>query len=334
MNNPILEVAIGISFVYLLLALMSSTANEMIAGWLNTRAKTLEEGIARMLKDPDLMAKVYQHPLIRSLGKTDKDIPSYIPSDKFALALMDVVTGPGKVANDEAALMAGAKAIGGHFGEVLTAVLQDEHAGRLRAQQRIEAWFDQSMDRVSGWYKRKSQINNLILAAAITLLMNADTIKISRRLWVDPTTRAVFVEQAKARTQAAVPAVDYSDPDNPDSGGPVKVDEHPISQQERAVIQDITGWNEDFGERDRISKAGTEGTPGTAQSATDWTAVYPRWLLWLLKEHLLGWILSTLAISLGAPFWFDTLNRFMRVRNAGVTPQEAAETKAKTETPQ
>ena len=36
---------------------------------------------------------------------------------------------------------------------------------------------------------------------------------------------------------------------------------------------------------------------------------------------LAGWIVTALAISFGAPFWFDTLNRFMVVRST-VKPQE------------
>ena len=43
---------------------------------------------------------------------------------------------------------------------------------------------------------------------------------------------------------------------------------------------------------------------------------------WLMV--LVGWALTTLAGSLGAPFWFDTLNRIMNVRAAGKVPDQAA----------
>ena len=42
-------------------------------------------------------------------------------------------------------------------------------------------------------------------------------------------------------------------------------------------------------------------------------------LFWL--ETLTGWLITTLALSLGAPFWFDTLNKFMVVRST-VKPKE------------
>jgi hypothetical protein len=35
-----------------------------------------------------------------------------------------------------------------------------------------------------------------------------------------------------------------------------------------------------------------------------------------------GWILTAVAASLGAPFWFDTLNKFMNVRSVGASPDE------------
>lgn len=49
-------------------------------------------------------------------------------------------------------------------------------------------------------------------------------------------------------------------------------------------------------------------------------------LLWILL-HSVGWTLTALAVSLGAPFWFDTLNRFMSIRSAGGVPAKYGETK-------
>jgi hypothetical protein len=37
-----------------------------------------------------------------------------------------------------------------------------------------------------------------------------------------------------------------------------------------------------------------------------------------------------LALSLGAPFWFDTLQKFMNVRGAGKKPDEEKTKKKKT----
>jgi hypothetical protein len=37
---------------------------------------------------------------------------------------------------------------------------------------------------------------------------------------------------------------------------------------------------------------------------------------------ILGWVITALAASLGAPFWFDLLNRFVNVRASGKAPEE------------
>jgi len=37
---------------------------------------------------------------------------------------------------------------------------------------------------------------------------------------------------------------------------------------------------------------------------------------------LLGWIVTALAVSLGAPFWFDLLRKLVNIRNAGQKPKQ------------
>jgi len=36
-----------------------------------------------------------------------------------------------------------------------------------------------------------------------------------------------------------------------------------------------------------------------------------------LFRHLGGWLLTIMAMSLGAPFWFDVLSRLSRLRSSG-----------------
>src|ERR671914_748717 len=92
-GSSILEVAIGLVFVYLLLSLVCTTANELIAALTTWRAINLEQGIRNLLNDPsgNALAKVfYEHPLIKGLYRDEKRKPSYIPSRTFALTLMDI----------------------------------------------------------------------------------------------------------------------------------------------------------------------------------------------------------------------------------------------------
>src|ERR1019366_3774221 len=97
---PYLDLAIAICFIYLLMALVCSTVNESIAGVFNSRGKTLEKGISALLQDPALKQKLYEHPLIQGIKQDDDGrLPSYIASNKFALALMDTLTGPAAADN-------------------------------------------------------------------------------------------------------------------------------------------------------------------------------------------------------------------------------------------
>src|SRR5688572_23992921 len=99
-GSTILEVAIGLIFVYSLLSLICTAINEMIEAKLKMRAVDLERGMREMLNDEnyDLVRRLYNHPLISSLfeGKYDeakkaKKLPSYIPARNFTLAMMDMV---------------------------------------------------------------------------------------------------------------------------------------------------------------------------------------------------------------------------------------------------
>ena len=314
MNMPVLDVAIGLSFVYLLLSLMCTTVNEMIAGVWKTRARFLDKGVNRLLGGDDEMKKqLYQHPMIRSLAESDTALcPSYIPADKFATALLDIISGAGKSLGDVAALREGVKLLKNERLRVaLTAIFDKSNDDAALVRRHLEQWFDENMDRVSGWYKRNAQINTAVLACVITLAMNADTVQLASVLWTSPTLRAAMVEQARARSQkarpeASLPLVEYPDKTKPRASHPVNVPEQALTRDETAQLAALTGWQR---ERQELAawRSGKEGSPAP------WR---------LVARHLLGWLLTAIALSLGAPFWFDTLNRFMNIRNAGRAPGE------------
>jgi len=316
---PILDVAIGLSFFYLLLGLICTTVNEMIAGWRNTRAKYLDEGINRLLGgDKALKKQLYDHPLIRSMARSDTaECPSYIPSGKFATALLDILSGTDKPMTNVGAVKAGAdtknKDLKGSIGALIDRSNSDPDVLHLN----VAAWFDDGMDRVTGWYKRNAQYNALILAAIVTLAMNADTIHVADVLWTSPTTRAAVVQAAQtrasqARPEEALPMVEYADPHNATASTAKHVPTNPqdaLTSGEQQLLGVLTGWGPEW---EKLGAA--------------WAAGFSAWIaafLAIVWDHLLGWVLTAIAVSLGAPFWFDTLNRFINIRNAGRAPDEA-----------
>src|SRR5436309_8077232 len=94
-----LDVAIGIAFVYLLVSLLCSAIVEGAEAILKRRSKDLEMGVGELLRDPKLVSRLYNHPLINGLFKGTyapgmRNLPSYIPSRSFALAIMDLLMSP------------------------------------------------------------------------------------------------------------------------------------------------------------------------------------------------------------------------------------------------
>ena len=276
LGSTILEVAMGITFVYLVMAILCSTVNEWISGLLNARATNLEAAIRGLLNDQtiaqgkDFLAAFYAHPIITGLMK-DSRHPAYIPSRAFALTVMDLATGHVEGAIAYADLQNGIKNLPpGDVRTGLLALLQNSQNDLVQAQRNIEGWFDDAMDRASGWYKRRTLVWTVLIAAAVTLLINADTIYIAKNLWTSPTARGALIEKAKAGSASA------ADLDQ---------------------LGQLLGWS---------------------------SALAMRPADWLLR--ILGWALTIVAVSMGAPFWFDVLNKFVNLRNAGKSPSESSKT--------
>jgi hypothetical protein len=96
-GSTILEVAIGLLFVYLLLSLLCSAVAEYIEAKFNNRAKYLKEGITLLLNETtgggvDLAAQLYAHGLVRPFYRDGTKLPSYIPARTFALALWNIAS--------------------------------------------------------------------------------------------------------------------------------------------------------------------------------------------------------------------------------------------------
>lgn len=304
MSLPILDVAIGLSFIYLLLALICCTLNELVAGVLKKRAAFLELGITRLLNGDLGMKQAFsQHALIRGMTDEGEKLPSYMSNSQFAVAFLDVLTGPGKSRCDIQAIRDGANQLeNARLKASLNAMFASQNLDAAGAQRLVEAWFADSMDRVKGWYKRNAQVWILALSLLVTLGLNADTLHVARALWVNPTLRAQMVDEArvrgaKDRPEELLPLAEYPNPNDATESKPLNVPNAGLSDNEQKLLEAVMGW--------------PDAGPGERGN----------WWLWGLAK-MLGWAMTATAVSLGAPFWFDTLNRFMNIRNAGRSPEE------------
>jgi hypothetical protein len=151
----------------------------------------------------------------------------------------------------------------------------------------IEEWFNDAMDRVGGWYKRWTQLVLLAISAILVIGLNADTIMLAKRFTRDNALRASVVSATEKTLQ----------------GGPAANDE--ARQQLFRTAESLSlplGWSADAADPYRVYQI-PEDVAG-----------------WLMK--LLGLVVSIFAVSLGAPFWFDTLSKFINLRGAGTPPGE------------
>jgi hypothetical protein len=354
---PMLDVAIGVIFTYLLLSLVCTSVNEMIAGFSKRRAKFLDEGILQILGTKTLKDAFYQHPLITSLApKREKEAdkvrtgvesveqvcPSYIPADAFAIAIRDLCSGTAP-STDLSAIRENIHAFGSKtFQNALRLLLNEAGNDVVTFDASLRTLFNHTMDRVSGLYKRNSQKWVLALAFAVTIFVNADTLRIIRILSKDPGLRQAFVAASQHRLVEQRPVNDlpmavYTDDEKPEEGRPIEVS---LKQSERNLLASITGWDEDFArfntamQQRKITAISTKGVTSDHQSlddvqlsSTDLWGVSSDWAANVLKAHILGWLLTAFALSLGAPFWFDVLNRVMNIRNAGRKPDAHIEAK-------
>jgi len=275
-GSNILEVAIGVVFVYLLLSLLCTTINEqVITRILALRAKTLEDSIKNMMAHPqagdELVKQIYNNPLIKGLSQNAASSkprkPSYIPADLFAAAVMSSKLVQSYKNNPDA--------VDSHVPEALALIIQRANNDTAKELAGIEKWCNDTMERVSGWYKRRVQLIIFFLGLVIVVGLNVDTISLITNISNDTVLRSTIV--AAAQGPAAT---------QPNANLPTLVND--IKQ-----IQPVIGWS-------------SSTLPGDFWG-------------WVLK--IVGLLATTFAISWGAPFWFDVLNKFIAFRASGPQPQ-------------
>ncbi|MEH2459271.1 hypothetical protein [Nostoc sp.] len=376
MNLPVIvDITVGLVFIYLILSLLASEIQELIATFLQWRAKHLKNSIELLVaggseteesditKARNLVQKLYNDPLINTLNQQAKEkvekqfrentkssnkkalgdkqsAPSYLPSETFAITLLDTLKIPQlinyvKHPSDEVQtnlhmilgsykeLQAGIndpnsesyKTIQRVYGDIdqkfidfvnqeLPNDVPDSLINSLRVlaqrsrikigdlteeinqfKNEVETWFDRSMDRASGVYKRNAKGVAIIIGISIAILTNTDTFHLINRLSQDSVIRSAITQSASQRTDF------IKDP------------------EARSEIEKVLGnasvpigWqniNQQF-----------ESNRGSILFTT----------IWQVFRLICGWIVSGLAIAMGAPFWFDILNKVINVRNSGPKP--------------
>jgi hypothetical protein len=202
LNSIVLDVAAGLLFTFLAVSLATSTIVEAIASASKLRSRILLTGVKDLVNDPKfngLARALYGHALVNPRGPDPqgsaadprKNSPAYIDPQRFADALLDVLqlTTPlkqGTTVGSAQQQVSGNTQVTPQIATLLNGALERGRANYEAVKKDLAGWFDNGMDRLSGAYKRWSQLVSFFVALALCVSLNIDTICIARTLWSSP----------------------------------------------------------------------------------------------------------------------------------------------------
>ena len=206
------------------------------------------------------------------------------------------------------------------------------------AQDKLEFWFNNRMDQLSEMYKKNIQYMSLIIGVLLAVLLNVDSLFVANTLWNDPALREALVQTAQAQLesgelensvtqsqealqQAQNNAESTPEPTMPVTGEVDNTQTPSDTEQVQDSIQDLLALRLPIGWEFTALAGGCEptvlGNP-CDDSRNLWNLGPANNAAWfgILIRKLVGWAITVIAISQGAPFWFDLLNRIARGRSS------------------
>ncbi len=298
-----LEIGIAIVFVFLILSLLVTAVTELIASVFRLRARVLRAAISEIVSDPEYRKHFYGQRLLIGWNAKQKDNstskepnatehPSYISGSMFSRALLLTVLeadGEGKSLSETSfgdLRLVISKIRLAPLRTLLSGLMDDSIKSARELEAAVESWFDGSMDRLSGRFKRYQQWVSFVVGFALAVSFNLDVVRLSSDLYQDDVLRARLVAEADARVRAQQGIDDDATTSTPQENL------NNISELYADLEGFGIGWQDD-------------GPP--------------------FHYHIPGWLLAAFASILGAPFWFDVLSRFVKIRGTGARPKDAAD---------
>jgi len=342
---PLLNLIIGMVFIYLLMSMINQSVYELIIGlpFVRYRGKMMGTWLKTVLgttftyknTQTSLGSMLMDHASISGLsGKGE--CPSYIAPSEFARALIEKINAGDKAIhqfpqnleeleeNFKATDMLPYELKYTFVSMIVeaknTAVKDISQMDCFR--QKIETWFNNSMDRLSGYFKRKAQFWCYIIGAVLVLLFNVDSITTAKFLYKNPNAAAIIANQATTSIADSAFIQQYISvkgwQQNPsanavtDSSSAIKAQQILADMQARSKVMN-----------DNINTLNTLIPLGWSSEELSKLTYGDKWYLVFLKK-LVGLFLTILAVGMGAPFWFELLNKFINLRGTGPKPQTKA----------
>jgi len=314
-----LDIAIGLVVIYLVLSLLASEIQEIITVVLEWRAKHLQASIINLVSGK-LTAQIYDNPLIKSLNqkalfRKKSAGPSYMPKEIFTAALLEILERDWRVVIDPSAdidtlvnsleqssLPEDLKQKLHALGRKVQYRVQKREEQFQEWRKELEEWFDSSMDRAGGGYKRNSKGVAIIIGFIVSILANADTFYAIEALATQPILRNTLnqfaTEVVSKETTACVEAAS-------DKESKAECVE-PVKENTKALFADVPtlpiGWD----------------------LSNPWRKQFSPFTLKAVLKAIFGWSIGAIAISMGAPFWFGLLAKVIDIRNTGRKPNSGS----------
>ena len=358
---PILDLVVGMIFIYFLLSIACSSAVELWFAICKTRARVLERWVMQIFNVQALDASgkprvdekdqpvtvgtaIANHCITTALSKPGKTTSYFNPED-FVSALLDNIT-----RGEDMALPATLPQFIDAINQTTTistdlkrtflmlaneALRTDAAQAALpagivinksdiksdldRFREKLEGWYNRNTDRLTGTLKRtKSMPSTLIIGIALTISLNADSVSMSRYLYDHKDEARVFADKAVQSLSAYQQRINEMKSRPGQSGND--------STTIKELNEKITRMHTDIG---NIQSALPTAFPIGWEQERLPNKSFPEALSDNWLKHAIGWILTILAISLGAPFWFDLLNRVANLRGTGPKPVVNPDEKSK-----
>jgi hypothetical protein len=219
----------------------------------------------------------------------------------------------------------------------------DKEEAIAKARQNVEQWFSETMDRLSGVYKRRAQLVSFTVGILLALIVNIDSVSITEALWREPTLRQALIKQAELEVAQA----------GEDGQVLGNASTNPVADLQEK-LKDLSlplGWTiiprENYAvslckwipTTDRLDEDRFGIKLPAISSIEDIRLYFSNSAKFLCYsptvnsnatsgfKWLLGILITGGAAAQGAPFWFEILGKLVNVRSVGGKPEDRAQRK-------
>jgi len=334
--SPVLDLVILLSFTYFVSSLILSAINESIAGYLRLRQNDLRRALENIFFSAEwktfVRTQLVKNPNIESLMKSKGRTPAYIPAQNFILAILSylkpddykqgiiaskadetIAPQPGMLQKD---------ILPKDMMTVLTTLILQCNLStpdptnnlplnkQLLFEKNLETFYNNTMDRVTGWYKRKVRKLLFVMGLVLAVALNIDTIKISNDALKDQNRLSKTVDNITteiSKIKAVGDSIIIKDSANRVIFKTSMNTDTSTVKAAAKQIKDLTVYY--------------EKTSGYNLGYKSWADFVKQWSDdFFLK--LLGILITTFALQLSSTFWFETITKTINIRAVGNKPDE------------